>query len=237
MAPIRPFVAIGDIHGHARKLAALIDQLKATVPDFHKVLVVFLGDYVDRGPDVKTTIDLLLEFAEARRETGETVFLCGNHDFALMAFLGLLPSPFDATQTLRDFSGGLDTLWPPPGADAAAVAAGAAMHLQGRRYAPPHGSIFQAEATFKSYGATYGDREALGQNMPLEHKNFFANLQFIYADHSEYIFVHGGLEEMKWNSAVTEPRITSHSRTERDSCCGACARSRVRHRCRSIAMT
>lgn len=65
-------VAIGDIHGHARALDALLDV--AAVTDYD--LVVFLGDYVDRGPDSAG----VLERVVARVRRAPTVALFGNHE-------------------------------------------------------------------------------------------------------------------------------------------------------------
>jgi serine/threonine protein phosphatase 1 len=64
--------AIGDIHGYLHPLQALIDSVSPARDD----LLIFLGDYVDKGPDVKGVIDYLLTLSE----THQTVFLRGNHD-------------------------------------------------------------------------------------------------------------------------------------------------------------
>ena len=48
-------IAIGDIHGHAKALAALIELVR---PNHNDVLVP-LGDYVDRGPDAKGVLNQL----------------------------------------------------------------------------------------------------------------------------------------------------------------------------------
>lgn len=79
--------AIGDIHGCAAeldRLHALIAEDAARLADGLKAVRVYLGDYVDRGPDSKGVIDRLIE----ARETGDAVFLIGNHDAELMAYLG-----------------------------------------------------------------------------------------------------------------------------------------------------
>ncbi len=60
--------AIGDVHGERWKLASLLRKLPSDVR------LVFLGDYVDRGPDVAGTLDLLLTLP------ADPVFLRGNHD-------------------------------------------------------------------------------------------------------------------------------------------------------------
>jgi serine/threonine protein phosphatase 1 len=65
-------LAIGDIHGYLRPLRALIDTIAPQRND----LLIFLGDYVDKGPDVKGVIDYLI----AVSKTHNTVFLRGNHD-------------------------------------------------------------------------------------------------------------------------------------------------------------
>ena len=48
---------IGDIHGCPDELARLIDKLPLNSSDH----VVFLGDYVDRGPDSNEVISYLIE--------------------------------------------------------------------------------------------------------------------------------------------------------------------------------
>ncbi|MDA1006788.1 MAG: metallophosphoesterase family protein, partial [Verrucomicrobia bacterium] len=64
--------AIGDIHGH---LTAL-DTLLATIPAQKDDLLVFLGDYVDKGPDVPGVLDRLIALNTER----QAIFLRGNHD-------------------------------------------------------------------------------------------------------------------------------------------------------------
>ena len=63
---------IGDIHGHTRALQALLGAIPLTDED----CLIFLGDYVDKGPDVKGTLDLLCGLATRP----STIFLRGNHD-------------------------------------------------------------------------------------------------------------------------------------------------------------
>ena len=53
-------IAIGDVHGNR---AALDDLLTRLEPDLEASdTVVFLGDYIDRGPDSKGCIDRILRF-------------------------------------------------------------------------------------------------------------------------------------------------------------------------------
>ncbi len=71
-------VAIGDIHGH---VAPLDDLLAKVVPTLETGdTLVFLGDYVDRGPDSKGVLDRLTLLRAAPPEGVEVVFLLGNHE-------------------------------------------------------------------------------------------------------------------------------------------------------------
>jgi serine/threonine protein phosphatase 1 len=70
--------AIGDIHGRLdllNELLALISGDIALRPTV-RPLYVFLGDYIDRGPASRETIDRLIEHGA----THESVFLKGNHE-------------------------------------------------------------------------------------------------------------------------------------------------------------
>ena len=77
--------AIGDIHGRADLLVdaiARIDDDLARRPIRHAI-EVYLGDYVDRGPDSKTVIDLL----SVRLVKNSAVCLRGNHEALMEDFL------------------------------------------------------------------------------------------------------------------------------------------------------
>jgi serine/threonine protein phosphatase 1 len=99
----RRVYAVGDIHGRLDlldKLLARINNDIALRPTARSVYV-FLGDYIDRGPSSRETIDRLIEHGK----THETVFLKGNHE--LIALKCLTDQKlFD--QWLR--LGGLETL-------------------------------------------------------------------------------------------------------------------------------
>lgn len=86
--PARLF-AVGDVHGCSAELSCMLKHLSGPCALSQNDLVVFIGDYVDRGPDSKGVIDLLLEF---QRSFPATIFLKGNHEHMLMGFLGLEPS-------------------------------------------------------------------------------------------------------------------------------------------------
>jgi len=69
-------IAIGDIHGSLPALADVLEQIRGTLS--RQDTVVFLGDYIDRGPDSKGCIDAILTF---QRDTlAEVVCLLGNHE-------------------------------------------------------------------------------------------------------------------------------------------------------------
>ena len=68
-------IAIGDIHGHLSALQALVAQLPTAPP------LIFLGDYIDRGPESAGVIDYLVRLATQR----PCRFLRGNHEALLIS--------------------------------------------------------------------------------------------------------------------------------------------------------
>jgi serine/threonine protein phosphatase 1 len=79
--PIGRTIAIGDIHGCARAMAALIEAIRPGPQDE----IVTLGDYIDGGPDSCGVIDQLLALSRRCR----LVPLMGNHEQMLLAALEL----------------------------------------------------------------------------------------------------------------------------------------------------
>jgi serine/threonine protein phosphatase 1 len=79
---------IGDVHGCADALQALLAQIRADeAASTHdkRAIIAFLGDYVDRGPASREVIDIILALqAEGRFGVGT---LRGNHDQFLLDFL------------------------------------------------------------------------------------------------------------------------------------------------------
>jgi serine/threonine protein phosphatase 1 len=63
---------IGDIHGEFNKLEKLINKINPKKEDH----LIFLGDYVDRGPKSCEVIDFLIKLKDEVKCT----FLVGNHD-------------------------------------------------------------------------------------------------------------------------------------------------------------
>ena len=83
--PKRLFV-IGDIHGCFDELSTLLDFLEQKEKLDQEDLVIFIGDYIDRGGFSKEVVEKLLSFS---RMFPKTVFLKGNHEDMLLGFLGL----------------------------------------------------------------------------------------------------------------------------------------------------
>lgn len=69
-------IAIGDIHGYTGALKALLDEINPGSSD----KLIFLGDYVDKGPDVAGTLELVSKLSQEH----DWIFLRGNHDQMLI---------------------------------------------------------------------------------------------------------------------------------------------------------
>ena len=83
----RRIYAIGDIHGRADLLEKLLKDLQADALNGSyngQPILIFLGDYVDRGLQSKEVIDVLLGDLVS---PFETYFLKGNHEAAMLQFL------------------------------------------------------------------------------------------------------------------------------------------------------
>lgn len=74
--PQKKYLAIGDVHGCLKSLQALIKKLD----DYTSRQFIFLGDYIDRGPDSKGVVDFLLEYQKQQ----DCIFLRGNHEQMLL---------------------------------------------------------------------------------------------------------------------------------------------------------
>ena len=75
---------IGDIHGCVDELRRLIGALPLRLGDS----LIFLGDYIDRGPDSAGVVAHLIALQSELREVS-FVFLRGNHEDMLLSYLGL----------------------------------------------------------------------------------------------------------------------------------------------------
>lgn len=69
-------LAIGDIHGCFDALSTLIETVAPSSDD----IIVTLGDYVDRGPDSRAVLDLIIELQASHT----VVALRGNHEIMML---------------------------------------------------------------------------------------------------------------------------------------------------------
>ena len=65
--------AVGDIHGCYKHLRCMVKTIQFDPKD----QIVFVGDYIDRGPSSRNVVDFLLDF---REQFPRSVFLRGNHE-------------------------------------------------------------------------------------------------------------------------------------------------------------
>lgn len=76
--------AIGDIHGYAAHLLDLHARLLHDGMDPDRDTLVFLGDYIDRGPDSRRVVDTVRGYLDAHPHW---VALTGNHEDMLLYLL------------------------------------------------------------------------------------------------------------------------------------------------------
>ncbi|KAK1262946.1 hypothetical protein QJS04_geneDACA008424 [Acorus gramineus] len=219
--PHRTVICIGDVHGYFTKLHNLwtnLETLIGPIP-FSRAVVIFLGDYCDRGPDTRRVIDFLSSLPSAYPDQSH-VFLCGNHDFAFAAFVSALPPPpppspssFAATWAEYEANSEREGWFSGEGHEG--------MHVQGRRWGGSmggrwnpkkgmayKGSIYDAGPTFESYGVPHGSPD-LVKAMPETHKKFLSDLVWVHEEEDVWIdsaagmqcckliAVHAGLDKSK----------------------------------------
>jgi len=90
----RGFDFIADIHGQYGKLTALLERLGYASDGSHgfrhpdRRQVVFLGDYIDRGPKIRET----LQTVRAMVDAGDALAIMGNHEFNAIAWATPAPA-------------------------------------------------------------------------------------------------------------------------------------------------
>jgi serine/threonine protein phosphatase 1 len=170
-------VAIGDVHGNREALEDLLARLEIELQTHDTV--VFLGDYIDRGPDSKGCVDRILQF---RGESPATVVtLLGNHEDSFLQTLSD-PRRYSWLTVMR----GLATVasYSVAAADAleqALEAAGPKLVLE--RVKLPYDAFFDA--------------------IPAEHWAFFRDLR-AFCRTAEAVCVHGGLDPRRGPVEVQE---------------------------------
>ena len=78
---MRKIFAIGDIHGSYDRLKTLMDKIPI---DFSRDTLVFIGDYIDRGPHSVEVVDYLMQL---KNRVPGVIFLKGNHEDMLDKFI------------------------------------------------------------------------------------------------------------------------------------------------------
>jgi serine/threonine protein phosphatase 1 len=160
-------IAVGDIHGNLPALNDILRQLRGEVAGGDTV--VFLGDYIDRGPDTKGCVEVILDFQQV--VSAQVVCLRGNHEEWLLRTLHddrrhLWLLGMEAFDTIRSYS-----------ADAAqalrAAMSEAGLSLYEDRCALPYRLFFDT--------------------VPEAHRVFFEGL-VPYHQTEDCICVHGGLD-------------------------------------------
>jgi serine/threonine protein phosphatase 1 len=97
--------AVGDIHGRADLLEKMLQMIEADRASYGgEVLVLFLGDYVDRGSNTREVLDIL----SSHRGGARHLALRGNHEDILLRFFkdhSVAPGWFHygGLQTLRSY--------------------------------------------------------------------------------------------------------------------------------------
>lgn len=86
--------AVGDIHGCYKEFLELMDTILADIGN-DTAKIVFLGDYIDRGPDSALVVDYLDGLRVSEEKNIEYVFLKGNHEDMLMKAIFESPSRDD----------------------------------------------------------------------------------------------------------------------------------------------
>lgn len=103
--------AIGDVHGHIGKLEMLLERCERFAPGRAKRFV-FVGDYIDRGPDSRAVVDLLINLQGTLGN--RVVCLRGNHEAVIIAAaqggLDTLPGNVTMEQWIGENGGGAPTL-------------------------------------------------------------------------------------------------------------------------------
>lgn len=180
--------AVGDIHGRADLLRELLDGIRhdARLRPARRRVLVTLGDYVNRGPECRAVVDLLLSPGLGGFEF---VSLMGNVEQAMLRYL--------------DGEMAIAINWLEYGGIETAAAYGVACPLPRRRDEHSLEAMRWQDGYQDAYGATMPPqpdeiaglealRHELAAALPPEHLAFFRGLRTMWRE-GGYCFVHAGI--------------------------------------------
>lgn len=172
-------IAIGDVHGN---LSALVDLLATLQPLLcAKDELVFLGDYIDKGPNTRGCIDRIMAF---RNEAAcRVITLLGNHEYEML-------------RTWKDWRshswiwiGGFETI--------ESYSLSAAEQISAEFAAA--GPRIVTEKAPVNYGVFF-------DVLPAPHVEFFTNLQ-LYHETPEVICTHAGIDPRQERLQDIDPQV------------------------------
>jgi serine/threonine protein phosphatase 1 len=143
-----PVIAIGDLHGRLDWLDKLVARLRR-LPEWPAAKLVFLGDLVDRYPEVKGLVSRVLELIAEK--PGSTCVM-GNHDLALVRAAGLDGPPSES--------------W-------------ARRYADNYDHVPTFRSYLGKEPQYYSADDWRNDLRLLREAIPADHREFLANLPWV----------------------------------------------------------
>ena len=159
--------AIGDIHGCYQLLKKTINNIENDIKK-NKIkhpTLVFLGDYIDRGPDSKKVLDFLIKIKYKHK----SIFLKGNHEDVLLRFI-----KNHKKCSLLVINGGMPTL--------------ESYGINTKEIDPTKNkSILDSEKKYKKI------HEQFLNNMPKSHLDFLKNELCLYYENDDYFFAHAGV--------------------------------------------
>jgi serine/threonine protein phosphatase 1 len=141
-------IAVGDVHGCAAALRALVGIIQLQSDD----TLVMLGDCVDRGPESRQVIDQVMEL----RDQCRLIPLLGNHEEMMLNYVDGKPQPDDwlevgGAATMRSYGSSLDPQEIPPS------------HIE---YIRTWGDYFETPSHFFAHGCYEPSRPLAKQYWP-----------------------------------------------------------------------
>lgn len=191
---------VGDVHGRFDLLCALQDKISADASGAARIIEIYLGDYIDRGPQSREVIDLLIGLTRDRRER---IFLKGNHEETLLKFLNdpqILASwrQFGGVETLHSYGVDLSVLRDEQGYEQIQKEFAA-------RFSASHRGFFQSLQTSATIGGYFFVHAGVRPGVPLEEQKE-EDLMWIRQDFLESRANHGKVI-VHGHTPVEQPEI------------------------------